>query len=332
MQRKKRVLVTGGLGFIGSHFVEMLLSRGYVVVNVDKQTYAMREDTNFETSPDYQLIVKDICDLTELPAGIDVLVNMAAESHVDNSIANSPPFFRTNVAGVYNLLELVRAIDPPKRPLFIQISTDEVYGDIAEGSFKETDRLAPSSPYSATKAAADQLVLGWARTHGLSVRIHRSSNNYGYGQRAEKLIPRAMKLAKKGERVPIHGSGLYKREWTFVGDNCESILLIMEKGADGEIYNVSAGEEVTNLEVVKLVLCAMGKPEDFHEFVADRPGQDIRYSVETSKIRALGWKPTMTVAEYLPICKALNEERTRAMPPGRRMLLKRLLGLGTKRE
>src|SRR3989344_6546419 len=152
MKKGKRVLVTGGLGFIGSHFVELLLARGYDVINVDKKTYAMREDTDFEKYPNYQLIVKDICDLTELPE-VDYIVNLAAESHVDNSIANSSPFFQTNVGGVYNLLELVRKTDPAKRPVFIQISTDEVYGDIAEGSFRETDRLAPSSPPSPPQTA-----------------------------------------------------------------------------------------------------------------------------------------------------------------------------------
>lgn len=323
----KKILVTGGLGFIGSHFIELALRQGYHVINVDKQTYAMRKDIDFEKHPEYAYIKKDICDLTSLPPDISFIVNFAAESHVDNSIRNSLPFFRSNVEGVYNLLELVRKTPTEQRPVFIQISTDEVYGDIAEGSFTETDRLTPSSPYSATKAAADQLVFGWARTYGLKFRMHRCSNNYGYGQQPEKLIPRAMKDAKHGRKMPVHGTGTYRREWTFVGDNCEAILLIMEKGTDGEIYNVTAGEELNNLEVVKKVMKVMGQPDDFYEFVADRPGQDIRYSVDASKIRALGWKPTTTIDQYLPICKKLNDTRTQNLPLGKKHRIARMLGI-----
>lgn len=327
-QSEKKVLVTGGLGFIGSCFVEMLLKKGYHVTNVDKMTYAIREDTDFDKYPNYQFIKKDICDLKTLPDGIRWIVNFAAESHVENSINDTAPFFRSNVEGVYNLLELIHRLPRENQPVFVQISTDEVYGDILSGAFKETDLLKPSSPYSATKAAADQLVMGWGRTYGLKYRITRCSNNYGYGQRAEKLIPKIMKLAIKGIKMPVHGDGSYRREWTYTEDNCTAVLLVMEKGADGEIYNVSTGEELTNLEVVKKVLGVMGKPADFFEFVPDRPGQDIRYSVSTDKIRDLGWKPQMTLDRYLPICRKLNEERSRSLPPGRKERLARMVGLG----
>lgn len=325
--KRQRVLVTGGLGFIGSHVVDLLLTRGYHVINVDKMTYAIREDTDFQTRPNYEFIKEDICDLRSLPPDITHIINLAAESHVDNSIIDSAPFFRSNVEGVYNLLELVRKTPEDKRPVFIQISTDEVYGDILAGSFREDARLTPSSPYSATKAAADQLVLGWARTYGLKVRIHRASNNYGYGQRPEKLIPRAMKLARKGIKMPVHGDGSARREWTFVGDNASAILLIMEKGIDGEIYNVSAREELANLEVVSKVMRVMGKPEDFYELVPDRPGQDRRYAIGTEKIHSLGWKPTMTLDQYLPLCKVKNEERSSSLAPGKKDRLLRLFGL-----
>ncbi|HUQ30364.1 MAG TPA: GDP-mannose 4,6-dehydratase [Candidatus Paceibacterota bacterium] len=323
----QRILVTGGLGFIGSHFVQLLLDKGYYVINVDKKTYAIREDLEFEKHPNYELVVSDICDLKALPRHITHVVNFAAESHVDNSIKNSSPFFRSNVEGVYTLLELVRKIEPAQRPVFIQISTDEVYGDIAEGSFTESDRLKPSNPYSATKAAADQLVFAWARTYNLRARLCRPSNNYGFGQRAEKLIPNTMKRAQKGQKAAVYGTGLYKREWTFVNDNCEAILLVMENGLDGEIYNISSCEERTNLDVVQRILEIMGRPSDFFEYVGDRPGQDIRYSVDTTKIQALGWKPTMTLEQYLPICKAQNEERTRKMGVGKKRSIARKLGL-----
>jgi len=321
----KKILVTGGLGFIGSTFVEMALKKGFFVFNVDKMTYAMREDVPFKTDPNYKLIKKDICDLKVLPPGISYIINFAAESHVDNSIKDNFAFIQSNVSGVYNLLEIVRKLDKSERPVFVQIGTDEVYGDISEGYFKETDRLSPSNPYSASKAAADQLVIAWGRTYGINYRICRSSNNYGYGQRAEKLIPKTMKLAKKNIKAKIYGNGLQKREWTYTEDNCEAIFLVMEKGSDGEIYNISSGEELTNLEVVKKVLKVMNKPEDFFESVIDRPGHDIRYSVNADKVRSLGWKPIMTLDHFLPICKKLNDDRTHNMPLGKkRRILKSL--------
>ncbi len=323
----KRILVTGGLGFIGSHFVELLLKKDYYVINVDKMTYAIRLDTDFEKYTNYKFIKKDICDLRQLPENIDYIVNFAAESHVDNSIRDYSPFFKSNVEGVYNILGLLKQMPENKRPVFIHISTDEVYGDILEGSFKENDRLKPSSPYSATKAAADQLVIGWGRTYNIPWRIVRSSNNYGYGQRAEKLIPRAMKWAQKHKKVPVHGTGTYRREWIFVEDNCEAIYTIMTKGKDYEIYNVSSHAEHTNLEIVKKVLCVMDKDENFYEFVGDRPGQDLRYSVNTDKIHSLGWKPKMTLDEFLPVCRKRNEERTKNLPPGRKKKLLQMFKL-----
>ena len=323
-----KIMVTGGLGFIGSHFIELALSKGFKVINVDKITYASRKDLyHFNKNKNYEFIKKDICDLKKLPDDISHIINFAAESHVDNSIANSFPFIRSNVQGVYNLLELTRKKGKDKSPVFIQISTDEVYGDILSGSFTENDRLSPSNPYSATKAAADNLVAAWARTYGIKYRICRSCNNYGYAQRAEKLIPRTMKLAPKNIKVGVHGSGQYRREWIYVGDNCEAIFLIMDKGKDNEIYNISTGVELTNIEVIKKVLKVVGKPEDFYEFAGDRPGQDVRYSVNYEKIKSLGWKPKMTLGKYLPICYELNEARRQALPPGRKKKLLRLIGL-----
>lgn len=298
---KKRILVTGGLGFIGSHFVQMALDRGYHVINVDKKTYAARTDLNFDKNPNYEFIYKDICDLKELPNNIEYLINFAAESHVDNSLKDTSSFFKSNVGGVYNLLELVRKTKPEECPIFIQISTDEVYGDILEGQATEESRLRPSSPYSATKAAADQLVFGWGRSYGIKYKICRSCNNYGYGQQAEKLIPRTIKSTSKNQKMPMHGNGSYKREWIFVDDNCEGIFIVMEKGKDNEIYNISTNEEYTNLEIVKMILKEMGKPEDFFEYVPNRPGQDLRYSVDSSKTHALRWIPKMTLEQYLPI-------------------------------
>ncbi len=302
--KNKKLLVTGGLGFIGSCFVEMALERGYSVVNVDKMTYAARKDLDFDKTAkanktSYEFTKKDICDLESLPADASFIVNFAAESHVDNSIRDSDSFMKSNVLGVRNLLELVRKAAPENRPVFIQISTDEVYGDILKGSFKETDALKPSNPYSATKAAAEQIVMGWGRTHGLKYRITRSSNNYGPGQSDEKFIPNIMKHARAGEKAKVYGKGINSREWTHTRDNCAAIFTVMDKGSDSGIYNISSGEELNNLEVVKKVLKAVGKQEDFFEFVADRPGHDVRYCIDSGKIRALGWKPEITLDGYL---------------------------------
>lgn len=301
-------MVTGGLGFIGSHFIEMLLARGYEVVNVDKRTFAARENLAFENNPHHILIEKDICDLVELPENISHIVNFAAESHVDNSIADPLPFVRSNIVGVHNLLELIRKRDKKNRPVFIQISTDEVYGDIMKGSYKETDRLIPSNPYSASKAAADQLVIGWSRTYELQTRICRSCNNYGYGQTDTKLIPTTFKSAMNNTKVGIHGTGLHKREWIYVEDNCEAIALVMTEGKNGEIYNITSGKEMTNLEVVGHILKAVGKPQDFYKHIKDRPGQDRRYSVSCAKIKKLGWKPKTKFTEFLPLCKKRYED------------------------
>ncbi len=297
----KKIVVTGGLGFIGSNFVELALERGYKVVNIDKVTYAARNDLEFDKNPNYEFIQCDIANLPKLPDGIDCIVNFAAESHVENSINENKVFLQSNIRGVHNILELLRKTPSEKRPLLVHISTDEVYGDMEEGSFNEDDRLNPSNPYSATKAAADQLILGWARTYGIKYRIVRSSNNYGYGQHAEKLIPRTIKLLSKGQKMTVHGDGSYRREWTNVRDNCEAVLLVMEKGKDGEIYNVSTGEYHTNLQVIKMVLKAMELPEDHYVFAPNRPGQDIRYSVDASKVKSLGWQPKMSVEKYIPL-------------------------------
>ncbi len=297
----KRLLVTGGLGFIGSYFVDLALKRGYRVVNVDKVTYAARRDLDFERRPGYEFIRADICELTHLPVGVEYIVNFAAESHVDNSIRANQDFFHSNVRGVYNLLELVRAKDETDQPVFVQISTDEVYGTVREGSSKETDRLNPSNPYSATKAAADQLVRGWANTYGLRTIIVRSCNNYGYGQYPEKLLAKTIEFFLEGRKMTIHGDGSYRREWLYAGDNVEAILLLIQKGTVGEIYNVSSNEEHSVLEAARMVAAAMGRdPDESFDFIPNRPGQDLRYSTDCSKIRALGWRPTRTLADYLP--------------------------------
>lgn len=297
---KGKILVTGGLGFIGSNFITFALSKGYHVINIDKKTYAARTDLDFDSNKNYEFIHEDISKIKRLPTNIKYIVNFAAESHVDNSLKSNSAFFDSNVGGVYNLLELLKKEDPTTRPTLIHISTDEVYGDRLEGFSVETDMLKPSNPYSATKAAADQLVFGWGRSYGIPYRICRSSNNYGYGQYAEKLIPRTIKSAYKGIKMEVHGDGSYQREWTHVKDNCAAILLVMEKGSNGEIYNISSGEVKSNLEVVKSILKAMGKPDDFFTFVKNRQGQDLRYAVNPAKIKKLGWEPTHSLESALP--------------------------------
>jgi dTDP-glucose 4,6-dehydratase len=294
-------MVTGGLGFIGSYFVDLALRRGYEVINVDKKTYAARTDLDFDGRPRYEFIEADIATMSHIPPGVDVVVNFAAESHVDNSIHANEAFFNSNIGGVYNLLELMRAKDETDQPLLLHISTDEVYGTAHEGSFTEEDKLLPSNPYSATKAAAEQLIFGWRHTHGVKAIICRSCNNYGFGQYPEKLLAKTIEFLLKGKKMTVHGDGTYRREWIYAEDNCEGILTVLEKGREGEVYNISSNEEHSVMEAVQMVVEAMGKTvQEAVVHIPNRLGQDLRYSVDCSKVKALGWAPKTTLHEYIP--------------------------------
>ena len=290
-----KLLVTGGAGFIGSHFIRHILGKypDYQVINLDKLTYAgnLKNCEDYAGHPNYRFVQGDIADkklVDELAAEADIIVNIAAETHVDNSIEGPAVFLETNVMGTQNLLEAAKHHGHGR---FIQVSTDEVYGDRLEGSFKETDVLSPSSPYSASKAAGDLLCLAYKRTYGTPVIVSRCSNNYGSHQYPEKLIPFFIKKLLAGEKVPLYGDGSNVRDWLHVTDHCKAIDLILHEGKIGEIYNVSANEEHSNLEVTRLLLEILGLGEDRIEFVKDRPGHDLRYSVDASKIKsALGWE------------------------------------------
>ena len=285
-----KYIVTGGRGFIGSHFVEEVIRRGDVVVDIDKMNYASHEILPWDEHPNYTFLKADISEITHLPS-CDILVNFAAESHVDNSINDTDPFVKSNVLGVHNLLELVRGKRSYARPLFFHISTDEVYGDRAKGSFKESDKLTPSNPYSATKAAAEMLILAYARTYEVDFVITRSANNYGPRQYEEKLISKSIASLKENKKIPIHGDGSYIRDWTYVKDNVEGILAIIDAGIKNEIYNIAAENHMTNLEVAYSVLDWFDKDKNSLMFVENRWGQDLRYSISSEKIRDLGWFP-----------------------------------------
>ncbi len=294
-----RILVTGGAGFIGGNFIRHLLSsRSNVeVVNFDKLTYAGNLDSLKDVSGSnryssrYKFVKGDICDaavVEKAMKGCDSVVNFAAESHVDRSISDAQPFVRTNFVGTYVLLDVARKLGVRK---FLQISTDEVYGSREKGHFTENDRLSPSSPYSASKAAADLLALSYFTTHRMPVVVVRSSNNFGPYQYPEKLIPLFITNAFEGKPLPVYGDGLYRRDWLFVEDNCEAIAAVMEKGRDGEIYNIGAGNEKANIDVTAAILKALNKPENLIQHVEDRKGHDRRYAIDSAKVKKLGWKP-----------------------------------------
>jgi len=285
-----KFIVTGGRGFIGSHFVEEALKKNINVIDIDKMGYASHSSLPWDNNKSYTLLEADISEMTHLP-NCDIVVNFAAESHVDNSIRDTLPFIKSNVLGVHNLLELIRGKPEYSRPLFIQISTDEVYGDCLEGSFTEDDKLTPSNPYSASKAAAEMLVLAYHRTFGLDYIISRSANNYGPRQYEEKLIPKSLSCLKDNKSIPVHGDGTYVRDWTYVKDNVAGLFHLIEKGIRNEIYNVAAENHMTNLEVINSVLEWFGKDHKSIKFVENRWGQDLRYSVNSTKIRKLGWAP-----------------------------------------
>lgn len=290
-----KIVVTGGRGFIGSHFAEECLNLGHQIVDIDKMTYAANKELPWDNNPNYTLLVEDISELKHLPT-CDVLINFAAESHVDNSIRDTDPFMKSNIMGTHNLLELVRGKPEYDRPLFFHISTDEVYGDRLEGSFIETDVLNPSNPYSASKAAAEMLVLAYRRTYGLNYIITRSANNYGPRQYEEKLIPKCISSIRDGKKIPIHGDGSYIRDWTYVKDNVSGLIHLLDMKDDKRVinntFNVASENHMKNLEVVSQICGKMGEElKSSIKFVENRWGQDLRYSISAKKLRDLGWNP-----------------------------------------
>lgn len=297
-----RVLVTGGAGFIGSNFVHYLLkNRDAEVTTLDALTYAGSRE-NLEGAldhSDHEFVEGDIRDkelVDELVDDVDIVVNFAAESHVDRSIDGAEPFVSTNVQGTQVLLDAAAEADIDK---FLQISTDEVYGQILDGVFHEDDALNPRNPYSATKAGADLLASSYHTTHGLPVLITRTCNNYGPRQHEEKLIPKFLKRAAEGKELPVYGDGSNVREWIYVEDNCRALDTVLQEGEVGEVYNIGSGEERTNLEVTEAILEAAGGSEDQITFVEDRAGHDQRYALDTTKIETLGWEPKVGFEEGL---------------------------------
>lgn len=298
-----RILVTGGSGFIGSHFIRTRLN-GHSedsIVNLDKLTYAGRKENlaDVEKNPNYSFVHGDICDpaiVKRAMANCDAVVHFAAESHVDRSLEDASIFLRTNVMGTYTLLEEARKSNVKK---FVNISTDEVYGHILDGSFRETDMLNPRNPYSASKAGADRLAYAYSQTYGMDVSITRSSNNFGSHQFPEKMLPLFVTNLIRGKKVPVYGDGMNVRDWLFVEDNCAGIELVLEKGASGEVYNIAGENEMPNLVIVRRILAEMGGGEEMIQYVEDRKGHDKRYSINAAKIKGLGYHPSKPFAERL---------------------------------
>ncbi len=291
-----RFLITGGAGFIGSNFVHYILKTysSCKVINLDKLTYAGNLDNlvAIQNDPRYTFVEGDICDpkiVDEIvKSGIDFIFNFAAETHVDRSIIEPEAFIRTDVLGTHVLLEAVRKYGVGR---FIQISTDEVYGSIEKGLFSENDALDPSSPYSASKAGAELLVKSYIRTYDIPAVITRASNNYGPYQYPEKLIPLFVTNALDNKPLPLYGDGLNVRDWLYVEDHCSALDIIARKGVVSEAYNIGGSNEKTNLEITRLILEELEKPESLITWVKDRPGHDRRYAIDSTKVRSLGWKP-----------------------------------------
>lgn len=293
---KKIVYVTGCLGFIGVHVTKKCLDLGWYVIGVDKMTYASNETflPEFEKYSNFKFINSDINELERLH-DCDYIINTAAETHVDNSIASSDVFVQSNINGVHHLLKLIREKSRFNMPTLLHFSTDEVYGDIVEGFHVETDLLKPSNPYSATKAAADMLVLAWARTYNVPYVIVRPTNNYGIGQYVEKLIPKSVKYLSVGRKIDIHDHGKPRRTWLHADDTARAVIKIIESGVKNEIYNISGNYETDNLTVVRKILelytgTNANDIEDYLHYL-ERPGQDVRYAIDDSKLKSLGWSP-----------------------------------------
>ena len=289
-----KLFVTGGAGFIGSNYVAWILANSDDDVTVfDALTYAGNPDNlrPFEDDPRFRFVKGDITDrdaVAEALPGHDQIVHFAAESHVDRSIVDPDAFVSTNCGGTNVLCDIARQVGVER---FLHISTDEVYGSIDEGSFSETDALAPRSPYSAAKAGSDLIALAYHETHGLPVVVTRSSNNFGPNQYPEKVIPLFVTNLLDGRKVPLYGDGLNVRDWCFVDDNCEAVDRVRRQGVTGEIYNIGAGNEITNKDLTLRLLARLGHDESMIEPVEDRLGHDRRYSIDTTKVRALGWSP-----------------------------------------
>ncbi len=287
-----KLLITGGAGFIGTNCSIYLRKKGYEILTVDKLgTGSVRRNLEVIESKFFKVDISRKFP-AELLEGVDCIINLASESHVDRSIVDPYFFFRNNVGLMMNLLEAMRKHGGNIK--MVHVSTDEVYGDILEGSFSEDSPIRPSSPYSASKASQDSFALAYSRTYGLDISITRCTNNYGLYQLPEKLIPKVIIRASKNMKIPLYGSGRQSRDWLYVEDHCKAIETVLKNGKRNEIYNVSAGNERNNLEVVHKILGLMDKPKELVEFIHDRPGHDIRYSLDSRKLQKLGWKPEVS--------------------------------------
>ncbi|MEM0133392.1 dTDP-glucose 4,6-dehydratase, partial [Acidiplasma sp.] len=296
---QKNILVTGGYGFIGSNFVNYLLKNyDYNIKVFDKLTYA--SNLNNIKNDNIEFIKGDLfnkIDIEKALKDVDIIVNFAAESHVDRSIVDAHDFLNSNIYGVYNILDYMKENRNIEK--FIHISTDEVYGNALNKKFDENSCLNPNNPYSATKASADLLILAYFKTYGIPISITRSSNNYGPYQHPEKLIPKTIIYALLDKKIPIYGNGKNRRDWLYVDDNVKGIIKVMARGKNGEIYNIGSEIELENIEIVKKILHIMNKPESLIKCVNDRPGNDLRYSLDSSKLNALGFKPEVDINEGL---------------------------------
>lgn len=297
------ILVTGGAGFIGNCFIRHMLQKysNYKIINIDALTYAGNLENLYDVkdNPNYEFVNGDICDkdlVTQIVSGVDMIVNFAAETHVDRSITGPEIFIETNIKGTMTLLQAAKEFNIER---YLQVSTDEVYGTLGDtGYFTETTPLAPNSPYSASKAGADMLVRAYYETYKVPTLITRCSNNYGPYQYPEKLIPFFISRLLRGEKVPVYGDGLNVRDWLYVYDHCAAIDAVLHKGRVGEVYNIGGHNEKTNLEITHLILDAMNKDESSIEYVQDRLGHDRRYAISNDKITSeLGWKPSVTFEE-----------------------------------
>ena len=300
MSNKKIVYITGCLGFIGSYVTKACLDQGWYVKGIDKITYAARVDLleEFNKNPRFNFEKLDICNIERL-VDCDYFINVAAETHVDNSIRKSDDFIHSNIDCVYNILELLKIYKKEGyiTPTLIHFSTDEVYGDVIEGEHIETDILKPSNPYSATKAAADQLILAWGRTYDLPYIIVRPTNNYGVGQYVEKLIPKACKFMELGRKIPLHNNGTPVRNWLHAKDTADGIITIINSGVKNEIFNIAGGFEQSNIVTIEKIIneylseLPIDYKERYLDFSVHRLGQDVRYALNDDKLRCLGWSP-----------------------------------------